>query len=84
MMIDRFPRKEVEMMNVTKFENAHSIQYKAEKITEDALQNEHNYLVAESLTKKLLEKGLITQTEYKKIMAKNRITFSPLLAEIMS
>ncbi len=83
-MIDRFPRKEVEMMKVTKLEDAHSIQYKSEKLSETALKNEHDYLVAESLTKKLLEKGLITQTEYKNIMAKNRITFSPLLAEIMS
>lgn len=72
------------MMKVTKLEDAHSIQYRSEKITEDALQNEHNYLVAESLTKKLLEKNLITQTEFEKIMAKNRITFPPLLAEIMS
>lgn len=83
-MIDRFPRKEVEMMKVTKLEDVESIQYKSEKITEDALQNEHNYLVAESLTKKLLEKGLITQAEFEKIMAKNRIKFPPLLAEIMS
>jgi hypothetical protein len=83
-MIDRFPRKEVEMMKVTKLEDVEAIQYKSEKITEDELQNEHDYLVAESLTKKLLEKGLITQTEFEKIMAKNRITFPPLLAEIMS
>ena len=71
-------------MKVTKLEDAHSIQYKSEKLSETALKNEHNYLVAEKLTKKLLEKGLITQAEYKKVMAKNRITFSPLLAEIMS
>ena len=83
-MIDRFPRKEVEMMKVTKLEDAHSIQYRSENLTEAALQNEHDYLVAESLTKKLLEKDLITQTEFLKIMAKNRITFPPLLAEIMS
>jgi tetrahydromethanopterin S-methyltransferase subunit A len=83
-MIDRFPRKEVEMMKVTKLEDVEAIQYKSEKITKDELQNEHDYLVAESLTKKLLEKGLITQTEFEKIMAKNRITFPPLLAEIMS
>ena len=83
-MIDRFPRKEVEMMKVTKLEDAHSIQYKPEKITEDELQNEHAYLVAENLTKKLLEKGLITLTEFEKIMENNRITFPPLLSEIMS
>ena len=83
-MIDRFPRKEVEMMKVTKLDDVDSIQYKSGKLSETELKNEHDYLVAESLTKKLLEKGLITQTEYKNIMAKNRITFSPLLAEIMS
>ena len=83
-MIDRFPRKEVEMMKVTKLDDVDSVKYEAKKSTETEIKNEHDYLVAESLTKKLLEKGLITQTEYKKIMAKNRITFSPLLAEIMS
>ena len=84
MMIDRFPRKEVEKMKVTKLDDVDSVKYEAKKSTETEIKNEHDYLVAESLTKKLLEKGLITQTEYKKIMAKNRITFSPLLAEIMS
>ena len=83
-MIDRFPRKEVEMMKVTKLEDVDSVKYEAKKLTETEIKNEHDYLVAESLTKKLLEKGLITQTEYKKIMEKNRITFSPFLAEIMS
>lgn len=78
-----FPRKEVENMKVTKLEDAHSIQYEAEKLTEAALQNEHDYLVAERLTKKLLEKGLISQEEYDKIVAKNRKTFPPLLAEIL-
>lgn len=83
-MIDRFPRKEVEKMKVTKLDDVDSVKYEAKKSTETEIKNEHDYLVAESLTKKLLEKGLITQTEYKKIMAKNRIMFSPLLAEIMS
>jgi len=71
-------------MKVTKLDDVDSIKYKAEKLTEAVLKNEHDYLVAERITKKLLENGLITQTEYDKIMAKNRITFSPLLAEIMS
>jgi hypothetical protein len=83
-MLDRFPRKEVENMKVTKLEDVHSIQYKSEKITEDELQNEHDYLVAENLTKKLLEKGFISQDEYDKIMGKNRKTFPPLLAEILT
>jgi len=72
------------MMKVTKLEDVDSIQYKSEKLPETALKNEHDYLVAEKLTKKLLEKGLISQSEFDKIMVKNRETFSPFLAEIMS
>lgn len=70
-------------MQITKLEDAASIKYKAEKPTEAALKNEHDYLVAESLTKKLLENGLISQGEFDKIMVRNRKTFSPFLAEIM-
>lgn len=77
------PRKEVEKMQVTKLEAVDSIKYEAKKTTEASIKNEHDYLVAERLTKKLLEKGLISQREFDKIMAKNRETFSPLLAEIM-
>ena len=71
-------------MKVTKLDDVDAIQYRSEKLTEAALKNEHDYLAAEKLTKKLLENGLITQTEFEKIMAKNRETFTPLLAEIMS
>jgi len=71
-------------MKITKLDDVDSIQYKAEKLTEAALQNEHNYLVAERLTKKLLKKDLISQDEYDKIMTKNRKTFPPLLAEILT
>ena len=71
-------------MKVTKLEEVESIKYKAEKLTEASLQNEHDYLVAERLTKRLLEKGLLTQDEFDKVMAKNRKTFPPLLAEIMT
>jgi len=78
-----FPRKEVEKMKVTKLEDVDSIQYKSEKLTATALQSEHDYLVAERLTKKLLEKRLINQSEFDKIMVKNRETFSPFLAGIM-
>ena len=71
-------------MKVTKLEDVESIQYMPRKLTEAALQNEHNYLVAERLTEKLLEKGYISQNEFDKVMAKNRKTFPPLLAEIMT
>jgi hypothetical protein len=83
-MLDMFPRKEVEKMKVTKLEDVDSIQYKSEKLTKAVLQNEHDYLVAERLTKKLLEKGLLSQGEFDKIMVKNSQTFHPFLAEIMA
>ena len=71
-------------MKVTKLEDVDSIQYKSEKLSETVLKNEHDYLVAMKITKKLFEKGLISQDEYDKIVAKNRETFPPLLAEILT
>jgi hypothetical protein len=78
-----FPRKEVEKMQVTKLESVESVKFESVKPTEASLKNEYDYLVAENLTKRLLESGFINQSEFDKIMAKNRETFSPLLAEIM-
>lgn len=83
-LIDMFPRKEVEKMKVTKLEDVDSIKYEAKKPTEASIKNEHNYLVAENLTKKLLEKGFINQSEFDKIMAKNRENFQLFLADIMA
>lgn len=71
-------------MKVTKLEAIDSIKYEAKKHTETSIKNEHGYLLAENLTKKLLEKGFINQSEFDKIMNKNRETFSPFLAEIMA
>lgn len=78
-----FPRKGVEKMQVTKLESVDSVKFEATKPTEDLVKNEYDYLVAENLTKRLLQKGYINQSEFDKIMAKNRETFSPFLAEIM-
>lgn len=47
------------------------------------MQNEYNYLLAEQLTKKLLENGAITADEFNKIMSKNRQSFSPFIAKII-
>lgn len=53
------------------------------KPTNEEMQNEYDYFLAEQLTKKLLDKGLITDDEFEKIMAKNRKTFSPYISKIM-
>ena len=47
------------------------------------LQREFDYYRAEKLLRQMLEKGLVTEVEFNKIMLLNRETFSPLLAQIM-
>ena len=56
---------------------------KKHEYTEEEMQQEYGYMLAQQMTKKLLEKGLISDVEFHKITAKNRETFSPKLAAIM-
>ena len=51
--------------------------------TQEMLQSEFDYYMAQKLLEKLLEAGLITKEELDKITAKNRQSFSPYLARIM-
>ena len=53
------------------------------KPTNAEMQNEYNYILAEQMTRKLLHKGLISEAEFDKIMAKNRQSFSPYISKIM-
>lgn len=55
---------------------------KEHQYTEEEMQREYDYIRAEQLTKKLLEKGLISDDEYHKIMTKNRETFCPVLSAL--
>lgn len=54
------------------------------RVSQERLQREFDYIQAEKLLRKMLEKGLITEVEFNKIDALNRQTFYPFLAEIMS
>ncbi|MDD2981382.1 MAG: hypothetical protein PHN80_15620 [Hespellia sp.] len=56
---------------------------KKHEYTEEEMQKEYTYLLAQQMTEKLLEKGMISVDEFNKITAKNRETFSPKLAAIM-
>lgn len=56
---------------------------KKHEYTEKELQQEYGYMLAQQMTKKLLEKGLISDAEFQKITTKNKETFSPKLAAIM-
>lgn len=71
-------------MQVTKIIDNQGIPNKEKhQYTEEELQHEYDYIRAEQMTKKMLEKGLITVDEITKITEKNRQTFSPYLAKIM-
>ena len=53
------------------------------KITNEQLTSEYNYYLVQKLLKKALSEKLITVDEFNKITEKNRLSFSPALAEIM-
>lgn len=53
------------------------------KPTNEEMQNEYNYILAEQMTRKLLDRGLISVDEFDKIMAKNRRSFSPFISKIL-
>lgn len=53
------------------------------RLTEKQFYDEINYHRAEKLTKKMLEKGLITSDECNRILAEARKIFVPYLAEIL-
>lgn len=56
---------------------------KRRTVSQGQLQREFDYIQAEKILKKMLEKDLITEAEFNKITKLNRQTFSPLLTEIM-
>ena len=53
------------------------------RFTQEELQREFNYMQAERITKKLLERGLITEEEFEKIMAENKRTFPTILSPLL-
>ncbi|HCY06110.1 MAG TPA: hypothetical protein DHS57_02135 [Erysipelotrichaceae bacterium] len=53
------------------------------RMSEEQIQREFNYIQAENILKKMLEKGLINEVEFDRITELNRKTFSPFLAKIM-
>ncbi len=56
---------------------------KKHQYTEEELQREYSYILAQKMTKALLDNGLISVDEFNKISERNRQTFSPYLSEIM-
>lgn len=71
-------------MKVTQMNGAfHPKGMKAAEYTDDQMKQDLDFMKAEKITKKLLSAGLITEEEFDKIMAENRKTFSPFLADIL-
>ena len=54
------------------------------RMSQEQLQREYDYILAQKLLKSMLENGLITEDEFHKITLLNRKTFSPSLAELMA
>ena len=53
-------------------------------ISEEQMQNEFDYMIAQQMLKNMLEKGMISLAEFDKISALNLEIFSPELASIMA
>jgi hypothetical protein len=71
-------------MQVTKITDEQQMPISIKKVyTQEELQREYNYILAQKILKSILEKGLISLDEFNKITELNRQTFSPYLAEIM-
>lgn len=71
-------------MNVIEVKDGCPIKGKTEQMTEEQLQKEYDFYIAESIVAMLHREGKITDDELDKISALNRQKLSPKLAEIMS
>ena len=70
-------------MQVTKIAGGEISYNDIPRPTNEEMQNEYNYILAEQMTRKLLDRGLISADEFDKIMAKNRRSFSPFISKIL-
>ena len=56
---------------------------KPRRMTEEAMQKDFDYMMAQKLTQALLDNALITRGEFDKISAKNREKFYPYMPELL-
>lgn len=70
-------------MQVTKIAGGEISYNDIPRPTNEEMQNEYNYILAEQMTRKLLDRGLISVDEFDKIMVKNRRSFSPFISKIL-
>ena len=70
-------------MQVTEVTSTTMPQYHTGNITHEQLQHEFNFLRAEHLTKTMLNQGLITADEYRRIKVENVVTFPTFISQIL-
>ena len=56
---------------------------KKKPVSQEHLRREVDYVRAQQILRAMLDKGLISLSEFDKITARNRESFSPMLAGIM-
>lgn len=59
------------------------INYEKESVSQEQLRREADYARSQKILKSMLNQGLISLSEFDKITALNRESFSPAMAEIM-
>lgn len=59
------------------------INYEKKPVPQEQLQREVDYIRAQRILDSMLQNGLISLSEFNKITALNRKSFSPALAQIM-
>jgi hypothetical protein len=69
------------MANVTDVKP--EIKYEKKLISQEQLQHEYDYFLAQQILESMLKNDLITVGEFNQITALNRQSFSPALAQIM-
>lgn len=75
---------QIENKKTTKVVESTNTKSETKKISQEQMQREYDYILAQKFLKAMLENGLITEDEFHKITALNRKTFSPSLAELMA
>jgi len=71
-------------MNIYEVKDGSPLKGKTDQMTEEELQKEYDFHIAESIVANLHKEGKITADELHKISVLNRQKFSPRLADIMS
>lgn len=69
-------------MQISRFDEERMVSEDQNRPADKEMQNEYDYILAGQMTKKLLDKGLISVEEFDKIMEENRRIFSPMMARV--